>query len=339
MYDAGREDLILQVKYDGPVEEFGWLVPVPKLPTVQKGSMQCFYELSRFTQLHFKSGSGVPGTGDTFLGPDNENTGPVKVIETKTVGAYEVAVLSTKDAAALENWLAANGFSFPQTKAGVLDAYVKQHWYFIAARIRLGKGNTFQIVSGTPRQVPGIESQVKEKLAAGELHPLQISFASDRCVFSLGISAVNGRPSEVQVQVLSGEPLMEKGMFEKKLPEAYRRARERAATNAENFRKGLLSQLKAQYGDSPPPLTTADENQIQRMREMPVALPDDSPPFIQVTTAGTSLIAAGRFHGWPANRGGSPSRPGHSNRTKCATWNFSRPSPSLPENWEPTTDI
>src|SRR5262249_44174420 len=47
VYDAGHEDLILQVKYGGPVDEFGWLVPVPNLPTVQEGSMKCFYELSK----------------------------------------------------------------------------------------------------------------------------------------------------------------------------------------------------------------------------------------------------------------------------------------------------
>ncbi len=54
VYDAGREDLILQVKYEGPVDEFGWLIPVPNLPTVQKGSMKCFYELSKYTQQHFE---------------------------------------------------------------------------------------------------------------------------------------------------------------------------------------------------------------------------------------------------------------------------------------------
>ena len=56
VYDAGREDLILQVKYEGPVDEFGWLIPVPNLPTVQKGSMKCFYELSQYTQKHFEWG-------------------------------------------------------------------------------------------------------------------------------------------------------------------------------------------------------------------------------------------------------------------------------------------
>ena len=50
VYDAGQEDLILQVKYEGPVDDFGWLIPVPNLPTVQKGSMKCFYELSQYTQ-------------------------------------------------------------------------------------------------------------------------------------------------------------------------------------------------------------------------------------------------------------------------------------------------
>ncbi|HLX94997.1 MAG TPA: DUF2330 domain-containing protein [Verrucomicrobiae bacterium] len=285
VYDAGREDLILQVKYGGPVEEFGWLVPVPSPPTVQKGSMQCFYELSRYTQLHLEPRYGVPGTATAnSMDLGNEKTEPVKVIETKTVGAYEVAVLSTRDTGALKNWLAANGFSYPRDEAGVLDAYVKQHWYFVATRIRLGKGNGFQIMTGTPRQVPEIQSELKQKLASGELHPLQISFASDQCVFPLRISSLNGRPSEVQVLVLAGEPLMEKGMFEKELPEAYRLGREQAAINAENFRKGLLSQLKAQYGDSPPPLTAADERRIQRMRETPAPAPNDFPPFIQVTT-------------------------------------------------------
>src|SRR2546423_14104347 len=40
VYDEGREDLLLQVKYEGPLEDFGWLIPVPSLPTVEKGSME-----------------------------------------------------------------------------------------------------------------------------------------------------------------------------------------------------------------------------------------------------------------------------------------------------------
>src|SRR5438552_11544579 len=53
VYDAGREDLLLQVRYEGALEDFGWLIPVPSLPKVTKGSMQPFYELSQLTQRQF----------------------------------------------------------------------------------------------------------------------------------------------------------------------------------------------------------------------------------------------------------------------------------------------
>ena len=46
LHDSGREDLLLQVKYEGPLEEFGWLIPVPSVPKVEQGSMEAFYELS-----------------------------------------------------------------------------------------------------------------------------------------------------------------------------------------------------------------------------------------------------------------------------------------------------
>jgi hypothetical protein len=70
VHDAGREDLILQVKYEGPVDEFGWLIPVPSLPTVQEGSMKCFYELSKFTRQRSDAkaggGRGMIGRGTSL---------------------------------------------------------------------------------------------------------------------------------------------------------------------------------------------------------------------------------------------------------------------------------
>src|SRR2546427_261113 len=90
VYDQGREDLLLQVKYEGPLEDFGWLVPVPGLPTVEKGSMEPFYELSQLTQRQF----GVMHLSAASRGGLGGEAERVKVIEVKTVGAYEVAILS-----------------------------------------------------------------------------------------------------------------------------------------------------------------------------------------------------------------------------------------------------
>jgi hypothetical protein len=229
--------LILQVKYEGPVEEFGWLIPVPNPPTVTKGSMDCFYELSKFTQEKFELedlGNLSAGRG----GVEKTAGSEVKVIEIKTVGAYKIAVLSTKDAGALENWLAANQFYFPPEKTDVIDSYAKQGWYFVAARINLRTPGGFEIVSGPPRAPVNVKSDAAEKLSEGELHPLHLSFASDRCVFPLKISSVNGKASEVSIYVLSSEPLVEKRMFDKKLAGNYR-WRSNAVASLEEHRAEL----------------------------------------------------------------------------------------------------
>lgn len=294
VYDAGREDLILQVKYDGPVDEFGWLIPVPNLPVVQEGSMKCFYELSQFTQQHFETAFGEAGT----LGMDKSRSNghsepPVKVIETKTVGAYEIAVLSATDSDALEKWLDANQFYFPETKSGVIDAYVKQHWYFAASRINLSKKSGFHLIS-TPRQAQGepISNYATHlKLASGELNPLQISFESDRCVFPLKISSINGKPSEVQVYVLSPAPLLEKTMLEKHLPEIYSNDIARAQKREQSFERLRLMErnnqryfMGANVTDNSP-LSVDDAKTLQKIRKELYASPDELLPFIKVASA------------------------------------------------------
>jgi hypothetical protein len=293
VYDAGREDLILQVKYEGPVDEFGWLIPVPDLPTVQEGSMKCFYELSQYTQEHFEPRLGGHATlsAGRSKGEDKEKPEPVKVIEIKTVGAYEIAVLSTKDSGALEKWLEANQFYFPANKTDVIDAYVKQQWYFVAARINFSKSGGFQLLS-TSRQAqnePIANYSTHLKLASGELNPLQISFASDRCVYPLKISSVNNKPSEVQVYVLSAEPLLERAMLEKKLPTIYSNDMARAETSAGRFEENQLRQRNLHMrfmGATAPdnsPLSAEMEKMAQELGKTLFPTPDELLPYARVT--------------------------------------------------------
>ena len=199
LHDAGQEDLILQVKYEGPAEEFGWLIPVPGLPTVRKGSMDCFYELSKLTQFHSIS-MGMQGARGSHGGESD-----VEVIEVKTVGAYEIAILSASSAAGLTEWLELHQFAFPKEHQKVLDGYIKQNWYFIAAKINPDR-NGFTLKATPPTKI--ISQSMRKKLASGELHPLVISFPSAQCFFPLAISAVNGKPSEISLYILSAEPLL-----------------------------------------------------------------------------------------------------------------------------------
>src|SRR5262245_21082595 len=132
LHDQGREDLILQVKYEGAAEDFGWVIPVPGQPEIRKGSMEPFYELSKLTQKQFGDGSHRMSLGMT---KGNGEEPEVKVIEIKTVGAYEVAILSSTNPSALADWLAAHQFNFPKEKQSVLDQYIQRHWFFVAARV------------------------------------------------------------------------------------------------------------------------------------------------------------------------------------------------------------
>ncbi len=268
VHDAGREELILQVKYDGPAEDFGWLVPVPNLPTVKKGSMECFYELSKFTQKHLE-----PQWDYTTLSAGTHNGGAaqeplVKVVEVKTVGAYDIAVLSTKDAGALENWLKENQFAFPPNATDVIDSYVKQQWYFIAVKINLKASAS----AATTKQ-----------LASGELHPLQISFASKRCVFPLKISSLNSKPSEVQLYLLSPEPLIERKLFEENLTANYLWRSNQSAWRADSAKRfpnmgldfpGRTKRISLPIRDSEP------DNQLDYRSEIN---PDKLIRFAQVT--------------------------------------------------------
>lgn len=218
VHEAGREDLLLQVKYEGPLEEFGWLIPVPNVPTVEKGSMQAFYELSQLTQRRFGGFGGATLSSRSAKGGADEG---VKVIEIKTVGAYEVAILSASDSGSLGRWLQAHDYSIPEGKAGIIDEYIQKHWFFVAAKIQLDRGVAFKLVSTTaPKDVvmPERARKVIEKqLSSGELHPILISFDTPQCIFPLKISAVGGKPSEVSVYVLSAELLLTRVIFDKEL--------------------------------------------------------------------------------------------------------------------------
>lgn len=279
VYDAGREDLILQVKYEGPTDEFGWLVPVPNLPEVKLGSMKCFYELSQYTQRlwdrPFFGGGQHHGFTMGLMAADSlEYTEPpVRVIKIKTVGAYKIAVLSTKDATALEHWLDVNKFYFPAEKKDVIDFYVKQQFYFVAVKIDTSKSSGFKLLA--PRQAGnelGGNYQAYLELASGELNPLQISFASDRCMFPLKISSVNGKPSEVQVYVLSPEPLLEREMLKNRLPSLYHQAMAEAAQRADRYLNSRHSPpgLQTPEKNSLPLNSPVEQQEAERIRQMPV---------------------------------------------------------------------
>jgi len=215
LHDGGREDLLLQVKFEGAVEDFGWLIPAPSLPKVERGSMEAFYELSKLTQGSIAyGGAGAMGNSSGGGGAPR-----VRVIEAKTVGAYAVSVLAADDAGSLERWLKENGYSIPggQMEREIVEDYIRRGWFFVAAKIDLNAGKGFRVVAAKGESAADAEktkSAIKKELASGELHPLLLSFETPKCMFPLKISAVSGKPSEVSLYVISEKPLINTSVFE-----------------------------------------------------------------------------------------------------------------------------
>jgi HEAT repeat protein len=217
VFDSGHEEILLQVKYEGPLEEFGWLIPTPALPKVEKGSMEPFYELSQLTQRRFGRTRGIAGTKGMEASRGGHED--VEVIETKTVGAYEVTVLSAQDSGSLARWLAAHDYTFPEGKSEIVDEYIRRGWYFIAAKIQLNAGLGFKTFAlsetKNPQSRTSARQAIQSKLSGGELHPLLITFDTPKPLFPLKISAIGGKPSEVSLYLIAKEPLLEQFIFGK----------------------------------------------------------------------------------------------------------------------------
>ena len=264
---------MLQVKYEGPVNEFGWLVPVPSVPKVEKGSMDCFYELSQMTQGVTEGKANTLGVASAGI----EHQGSVRVIEQKTVGAYEVAVLAATDAGSLQRWLEQNQFSYPKDNATVIEEYVRKGWYFVAMRIQLGSDDSFKLSApGAVKAAPGKRSaaSVRAKLAQGELHPLQISFDTPRCIFPLKISAVNGHSSEISLYVLSHEPLLEKSVFDHEVEQARKEAAKHAGDSTGSWERMQTLSLEMRYRRSSVPLSAAEKEAMRTLLRTEHPWPD-----------------------------------------------------------------
>jgi len=183
LYENNREDLILQVKYEGDADEFAWVVPVPNYPDVDVSEPELFQELAELTEVIMYSGDGF---GCLAAAPMVD----VEVWEEKVVGPYDVAILSASSSEALINWLNENGYFFPEEGEEIIDSYVTQtrEWYFVATKI-----NTEAEATG---------------LAEGTIQPLRLSFDSDEIFYPLRITSLSSDRCEVLLYVFADQKVV-----------------------------------------------------------------------------------------------------------------------------------
>jgi hypothetical protein len=187
LFEDGREDLILQIAFEGPPEEFTWLLPLPARPEISEEDGEIFETFSRKTQEPWRGLSKTGLMRFATLGISGEVHS-----EESRVGIFDIKIVAADGGEVLADWLRFQGFSVPEDAQALLQEYIDRGWVFAAMKI-------------APE---AINNSTSMDLAIGTIQPLRFSFPADRAVYPLKASAFGSEPSEILIYTLSPRPLI-----------------------------------------------------------------------------------------------------------------------------------
>ena len=142
-----------QIRYSGNPSSFAWVLPIHGTVDVGLSADVLFGSVDAITATRINppqltcpappddcrfanAGAAAPGASDA-------SGGGVTVTKQENVGPYATVQLhptSPTDSAALENWLAQNGFEIPDAVKPTLNEYVAEGFDFLAMKLLPGNG-------------------------------------------------------------------------------------------------------------------------------------------------------------------------------------------------------
>jgi hypothetical protein len=196
----GTITAVIQIMYQGPSENFSWLLPISSVPQGDQlgvASDVAFTRLQFATNPQFNLTRTVEGQCRTNRqdGSDNDvaapiretcddnpllagcdlpetdvNGGPVNVEASGAVGAFEYAVISvdpgqTDPVAPALTWLGENGYDVPPEGAALMQPYLAEGMYLLA--LRLTKGSD-----------------------TGSIRPIKLTYTADAPMIPIKLTAV-----------------------------------------------------------------------------------------------------------------------------------------------------
>ncbi len=168
---TGRTVAWVEVRFSGLAEDFGWVLPLPKVPKISVGSSWVFDQLDQRHAPRFRTeldpgdencrdwysfcygadeggrrqsssdssnGGAFGGTGAPSAAEDKD--GKVQVLEKAQAGPYDYEILASKDAAALLKWLNDHGYDTPQKALPIIDSHLKKGDVFVAVKLQSTAG-------------------------------------------------------------------------------------------------------------------------------------------------------------------------------------------------------
>ena len=161
--EDGTVTAVVQIQYEGPTEEFAWVLPVPGVPEVDVSSDLAFTRVQiasnpRYTLTttfegncaiptsSFGTGGAGGGSGDGFGGQGGSGPGPIAVLAEGNVGPYDWVVIQS-DASydqigqVAVDWLIEEGYDVvppggdPAEVGAMLGTYLADAMNLIAFRL------------------------------------------------------------------------------------------------------------------------------------------------------------------------------------------------------------
>jgi hypothetical protein len=149
-FSISRDQTILwdQIRYQGDPAEFVWVLPVKAGARVELARDEWIGALDALSapvirgpaQFGGGGGSGCGCSADSLSSSGARADNPVQVVNQSVVGPYETVTLRSSNPNALEQWLADNQYSVPDTIKPTIRAYVREGFDFLAMKLRPGQG-------------------------------------------------------------------------------------------------------------------------------------------------------------------------------------------------------
>jgi hypothetical protein len=151
--DDDTETTIVEIQYQGPPSQFGWVLPVsPGLTVEDLGTAPAglFDELERrtapvFERPSFEGSAGLDDeeagcglgrrTGDDFVPPPPPDTSGVEVIGEAVVGPYALEIITAEQGENLSNWLLLNGYQIAPSAIPAIDHYIGLEMAFLGIKL------------------------------------------------------------------------------------------------------------------------------------------------------------------------------------------------------------
>jgi hypothetical protein len=139
----GQISTFVEIQFQGPPGNFGWVVPIPEpidpeteISTAPAG---LFDALEEQTAPRFVSSADAKvaacGCGPVGEGPGMPDISGVSVVGEAVVGPYAIEIITAESGDNLTNWLAVNGYQIPQTAAPAMQHYVDLGMAFVGVKL------------------------------------------------------------------------------------------------------------------------------------------------------------------------------------------------------------